>query len=312
MSDEFTVVRQPDAVTFLRRAGTWLMRAEAEHNLILGVADRLALGDRTGFRGPIYIATVERAGGLVGCAFRTPPFPVGVTRMPAGALPALLDDLQTVYDDLLGVLGPEETAEAMAEVWTARGSGRARLLTRQTIYVLGTLQDPGPLPPGRLRVASGAADTRLAEEWMGAFLAELEVAAADARERAAALVLAGDLCLWEDEGAPRAMAAVAARTPHGARIGFVYTPPRERGKGYGTAVSAGLTGRLLGAGARFCYLYADKANATSNAIYRRLGYEPVADVADWRFEGEGSGPAGLEGKGGRGGRGEARENDPDG
>jgi hypothetical protein len=40
----------------------------------------------------------------------------------------------------------------------------------------------------------------------------------------------------------------------------------------------------LDAGRRSLYLFTDLANPTSNHIYQAIGYEPVRDVADWRFE----------------------------
>src|SRR5437016_4812353 len=42
--------------------------------------------------------------------------------------------------------------------------------------------------------------------------------------------------------------------------------------------------RLLADGRRFCVLFTDAANPTSNAIYRRIGYVPVAEVQEYRFE----------------------------
>ena len=57
----------------------------------------------------------------------------------------------------------------------------------------------------------------------------------------------------------------------------MYTPPELRGRGYATALTAELSqrlldGRLFEGGRRFCFLYTDLANPTSNAIYERIGY----------------------------------------
>lgn len=41
---------------------------------------------------------------------------------------------------------------------------------------------------------------------------------------------------------------------------------------------------LLATGLDFCVLYADRANTTSNAIYQRIGYRPLCDVAQVDFE----------------------------
>ena len=36
---------------------------------------------------------------------------------------------------------------------------------------------------------------------------------------------------------------------------------------------------IIGQGNRFCCLYTDLANPTSNAIYKRIGYNPVSDAS---------------------------------
>ena len=40
----------------------------------------------------------------------------------------------------------------------------------------------------------------------------------------------------------------------------------------------------LDAGRRFCFLFTDLANPTSNHIYETIGYRPVRDVDMWRFD----------------------------
>jgi len=61
-------------------------------------------------------------------------------------------------------------------------------------------------------------------------------------------------------------------------------PPELRGRGYGSALTAALTQQLLDGGRRFCFLFTDLANPTSNSIYQRIGYRAVADVDLWAFE----------------------------
>ena len=34
---------------------------------------------------------------------------------------------------------------------------------------------------------------------------------------------------------------------------------------------------------RFCFLFTDLANPTSNSIYQRIGYRAVTDITLWRF-----------------------------
>ena len=90
--------------------------------------------------------------------------------------------------------------------------------------------------------------------------------------------------LWETDGRVVSLAVAGARTPNGRRIGPVYTPPGDRGRGYAGALTAAASQDQLDQGARFCVLLTDLANPTSNSIYRRIGYEPVSDVDLYRFE----------------------------
>jgi predicted GNAT family acetyltransferase len=121
-------------------------------------------------------------------------------------------------------------------------------------------------------------------EWVAAFMehaGEQGDAAALARDR----IGRGLLYLWEADG-PVSMAAWTGKTPNGVRVNLVYTPPALRGKGYATACVTGLSTLLLQHN-RFCCLYTDLANPTSNAIYHRIGYRPVCDAAVYLVRDEG-------------------------
>ncbi len=85
------------------------------------------------------------------------------------------------------------------------------------------------------------------------------------------------LWLWDDDG-PKSLTGVGGETPNGIRIGPVYTPPGDRGQGYASALVAAVSQAQLDAGRRFCFLYADLANPTSNRIYQAIGYRPVTDA----------------------------------
>ena len=40
----------------------------------------------------------------------------------------------------------------------------------------------------------------------------------------------------------------------------------------------------LDRGEKFCFLFADLGNPTSNNIYLKIGYQPVSDIVDYVFE----------------------------
>ncbi len=282
------VRRHASARAFRERAEAWLLEREAEHNLLLGLAARLE-HTTAGYERPIYLATVERGAEVVGCAFRTPPFNLGFTRLPAEALAPLVDDVAGMYAALPGLIGPEPEAAGIARLWGETRGVVARERMRERIYQLEQVRAPDPPPPGHARLATDG-DLDLLVEWVTAFTTEARVPARDVRALMADYASAGRIMLWDDGGA-RSMAGAPADTPNGARIGYVYTPPAWRRHGYASACVAALSQRMLDAGRRFCFLYTDLSNPTSNDIYQRIGYVPVGDVVDYRFE-AGAPPAG--------------------
>jgi predicted GNAT family acetyltransferase len=90
------------------------------------------------------------------------------------------------------------------------------------------------------------------------------------------------LFLWCDPE-PVSMAGWSGRTANGVRINFVYTPRGCRRRGYASACVAALSQHLLDSGRRFCTLFTDLANPTSNKIYRSIGYEHVGNFKHVEF-----------------------------
>ena len=266
---------------FSRRAEGWLMQAEAEHNLILGIARRLA-GSREGYEPPIYLATVESDGEVRGCAFRTPPFKLGLTRMPSAAVSALAEAVACVYTSIPAVLGPEAEARRFAEAWSVRCGVDVRVGMQQRIYQLDAVTPPPLVPPGRLRKTTSD-DLDLLADWIAAFNAEAGVPSPEPRRQAEDRIARQSLFFWETD-VPVSMAGWSGRTPNGVRIGPVYTPSEHRRQGYAGACVAALSQHLLDTGARFCFLYTDLANTAANGLYEHLGYRPVCDVVDYDFE----------------------------
>jgi uncharacterized protein len=269
------IVKAPDARVFLDRAAP-LLADEARHNLILGLAGTIR--DRPGRYESFELWLVEDARTVVGAALRTLPYRLVLARpVGRGALVALAEAI----DDLPGVVGGVPEASEFAEAWTARTGKTARVESHQGIYALERVVPPRPAP-GTSRPAT-ADDRALLLPWLQAFSVEAlgEDTAADTLQRMIEIRLAGDpdygFVLWEDEGRSVSLTGFGSPTPSGMRIGPVYTPPEFRGRGYASALVAEVSQAQLDAGRRFCFLYTDLANPTSNKIYVDIGYERVCD-----------------------------------
>ena len=270
------------ATSFLDRAKPWLLRNEAEHNLILGVAGQLESGSHP-YEEPILLATVEGPDGVAACAFRTPPIKLGLTRVPEEAVALLVDEASILYSSLPAVMGPTSAARAFAEGWSATHGVGFEAGRRMRIFQLDRVVPPANPAPGRMRQASSD-ELELAVEWARAFKRDTGVWDRDPGPLARRLISEGRLFFWEDrDSEPLSMAAGMAETPNGIRVGYVYTPSEERLRGYASACVAALSQHYLDHGRRFCFLYTDLANPTSNAIYQRMGYQPVCDVEDYNF-----------------------------
>jgi predicted GNAT family acetyltransferase len=235
-----------------------------------------------------YLAVIEDDGRVVGAVLRTPPHNLVLSELDdERAIEPIVASVRDEFASLPGVVGPKECAAQFAAAWEAATSAKAQLQIAQRVFRVDRVEAPQGVP-GRMR-AYEPSDHKLAARWMDAFSAEALPVNAPHPESAEQFVDRreedpdGGLVFWED-GEPVSFAGYGGLTPNGIRIGPVYTPPELRGRGYASALTAALSQQLLDAGRRFCFLFTDLANPTSNKIYRAIGYQPVCDVDEYRFE----------------------------
>jgi len=292
------ITRHPVASAFLEAATPFLVEREAEHNLLFGIAANLRIEEEHGIRPtvPPYLATVERDGAVEGAALMTPPFQLIVSCLgPSGRADAprtaalaaeVAEDLATYEVAPPGVLAPVDIARSFARAWCAPRDLIARRQLPERIYRVERLIPPTGVP-GTARAAT-ADDRGVLIDWMRGFIVEAHGRHDDNEARSTvdrALELGQrTFFLWEVDGRPVSTAGLGGSTPNGLRIGPVYTSPAERGRGYGSAVTAAATQAAFDLGRRFVFLFTDLTNPTSNKIYQALGYEPVIDVDMIRFE----------------------------
>jgi uncharacterized protein len=268
-----------DVTAFLAAADPLLGADEARHNLIYGICATLM--ESPGVYPEAYFWTVEDDG-PVAALLRTPPFNFAIARpLRAEALVFAAEQLRAEGIDAPGVTGGVPEAEWFARAWM----DEPRLRMAQGIYAAREIRVPDV--PGEMRLATFD-DRDLLVDWIRAFQDEALpdeaphfdiVAAVERRLRSTT----GGMALWDADGRAVSMCGFGGRTPSGIRIGPVYTPPELRGRGYGSAVTAVASKRLLDGDRDFCFLYTDLANPTSNKIYMNIGYEFVCDSADYAF-----------------------------
>lgn len=268
---------------FLDVCGSFLEAREPEHQLTLGIlGDALARG---GFPDDGALVAALANGRVLATAIWTPPWNVILSEVDdEQAIDAIATSL--AGDDLGGVHGPAEHAEAFAQAWCERTEHRYVEEMRQRSYALDTVVAPRDVP-GRVRRAAWG-DRAVMTAWIDAF--DREALGSDAGRRDAAALIDEMLSsssrtgyIWDD-GGPVSMCQATGATPHGIRIGAVYTPPELRRRGYASALTAGASQAELNRGRRWCFLFTDLANPTSNRIYQAVGYRPIRDIHLYRFD----------------------------
>lgn len=282
MTSALQVERIVDAARFLAEGRSLLLGDEARHNLILGLAETIHTDPLVY---PDHLFWLVRDGQVVvGAAMRTPPHNILIARPhDDAALTALANHIS---EALPGAQGSVPEIDVFAAAWRERRRVRVRVVFEQVIYALRKVADV-PRAEGVYRSATSA-DHSLIVSWYMAFAREalneaLATADAERQVRRRLESPAAGFRLWQHAGEPVSLCAFSGSTPHGIRIGPVYTPPEHRGRGYGTSLVAEASAELLASGYAFCFLFTDLANPTSNAMYQRIGYERVCDSRQVAF-----------------------------
>ncbi|RSK28571.1 GNAT family N-acetyltransferase [Bacillus sp. HMF5848] len=264
---------------FLPDVEEFLLKHEASNNLPLGILYRIR--DKGG---QPYMAAVYGDDDYVKLVMlQTPPHFLIICG--DGEVTSSL--VTTVHEAILkqqapGVIGERKLVEQVVQAWPRESS----IVMKQRIYTCSKVHDI-QYSEGSLQEATNA-DIETVAQYLVEFSQETPEATlthAQATERAQQFVENKSAYLWKVKGSPVTLVCSARKTKSGIVVNAVYTPLEHRKKGYATSAVATLTNQLLQKN-RFCALYTDLANPTSNHIYQTVGYKPVSDSLMVRLERE--------------------------
>ncbi|MFC2083373.1 GNAT family N-acetyltransferase, partial [Candidatus Bipolaricaulota bacterium] len=240
---------------------------------------RVRDGRKYGKEPPLFL-TVHDGGELIAAAIRTPPYPLILhcEDKRLEALDVIADHLFEIEYALPGANGTVGVVSAFVEKWSQRAGVVASQRMSLRIYSLTEVILQKTIP-GYVRWAQED-DVPTLADWFLAFCEEAvpDDPPANPEKSVRRFMAAGKLAVWDNDGIV-SMTGSSRGTPNGATISAVYTPPEHRGHGYASACVAALSQSLLDDGNRFCTLYADLFNPTSNTIYQDIGFRPVIDCA---------------------------------
>jgi len=265
---------------YLDAAEQFLERREVENNLILGLCYGFA--DKTQPQPDcVFINALE--GGVIKASSIKTWVKAIVTGVAEDTRPvkALAGYYTGEGIDMAGVFGESRYAAAFSGYYGKKTVEERGLIVHRLVSV-----NDLPSAPGHFEIA-GYQDVDALVAWSLAFEAEADVrpkrSAAQMRTTIEARLDAGAMFKWMDKGEMVSIAAIMRKTRNTGVVGLVYTPLELRGKGYATSCVQQLSECMLQSGLQYCGLFTDKANPTSNHIYRKIGYEPLTEFLDVDF-----------------------------
>lgn len=271
----------PDSAReFLDLARESLEIREAENGLILGVCMRQMLWNDP--NDPTWYMVATQNGEVQSCAIKSQHHNL-LLHFEAGKEleqgEAVAHHVKKIGLEFPGIFGPKAGVTSFLKTWEDVTAEKMKFNSGMRTFRLDQIEHMGNAPGG-MRPAK-IPDTRLLIQWFVDFYAEAihdqqlteEYLTQEVKRR----IENQEIFLWENEG-PVCMASSNRPTRNGISIGYVYTPPKNRKNGYGTSLTAHLSRHLMEEQKyKFCTLFTDLANPTSNAIYQKIGYQSLSD-----------------------------------
>lgn len=263
----------------LERVGPFLRSEPVRRNQFLTTLDRLMATPGPSGSRSWWATQGDTVVGLVLHAATWPRALLSATS--TDAVESLAATIQAATPDLPAVGGEAWATATFAGTWTDLAGGAAEPVEGERLYELSELRQPDGIPGSARRAAVD--DVVTLADWHLGFCADVGIEPwPNHVETMAGRVAERGVWVWERDGLV-AMASATRAIAGASRISHVFTPPGERGRGYGAAVTAAATQARLAEGVERCLLYTQLANGTSNHIYRRLGYNAIEERLVYRL-----------------------------
>lgn len=262
-----------NAEEFLSRARPYLEKDKVTHSFILSLAEKYVMSGK-----PVHRAILAVDGDVQLAAMQTEADrALIVSDGNPRAVSALVQYLKQHKIALPGIYG----LALVVEQFSSEMEAKVKTKTGLRLFQLRRVIPPKP-PEGSARFANPM-DLDTIMQWQKEFYVEAVphdpvMSDENLRKYLADSINQKQWFIWEVHGKPVCMVGSMRETEIDRWIAPVYTPLHLRGKGYGSALTAYVSQFILDSG-KTAMLNTDLANPTSNSIYQKIGYEPVADFA---------------------------------
>ena len=265
-----------NAEEFFKKTHETLEKDEVKGNLIFGLANNLIknknqFGNDDPFYSIIYNENIIKIIGLM-----TLPHPINIFQncnYDDHSMNKFINNIAEHYSDIPGINGEKKISEIFIEKWIKINKCKIILDKNLRCYKLEKVNNYNK-PAGKFRKAE-IFDIDIIKEFTLKFSEEINDPVKEGIKLMNTItenINDGLYYVWENNNIV-SIAKKARPTKNGMAINSVYTPKEYRQKGYATAVVAELSRTILNSGKKFCTLFTDLANPTSNSIYQKIGYK---------------------------------------
>ncbi|MCK4980231.1 MAG: GNAT family N-acetyltransferase [Candidatus Delongbacteria bacterium] len=278
------IIKYTDANEFYDKVVSFLEKDEAVNNLALGILSNLRNNENSYGKIKPFLALLEDGEIIKLVMIMTPPYNLQILGGGSNeVLTYAIDYLINENIEVSGIIGRKELCADIVKIWAEKSSFKPEISMDQRIYRLDQVNNTHD-SKGCFKIADKE-DSKTLVKWLMEFnkyigenpdkdKAEKQIKNLINKERA---------YLWVDK-VPVAMVLAGRETKNGITVSGVYTPEKFRNNGYATSCVAKVSKLLLEEGFKFCTLYTDLSNPTSNSIYMKIGYEPIADSLMYEFK----------------------------
>ena len=273
-----------DPIKFFNHVNEFLIQHEAENSILFSNIEGIISKRYTGNN---LMISVEGNGKIVLVAMMTPPHNLVLSYTSAmRSIDHLLRFLVSKNIELPGILAFKKGAKRFVKLWHKKKNISYKLVMNERVYKLERV-DERYLGFHDFRPIDLSYES-LVLKWIKLFIEEAlphENSEINEELRKITRKRIEEKCyfLLFDNNNPVSMVHKARKTPNGNLINQVFTPSDLRGRGYATEAVAKISKHLLDEGNRYCFLFTDLSNPTSNKIYQDVGYNPIMDMDQYKF-----------------------------
>ena len=276
--------RYTDANSFLNECSKFLYSYEIENNIIIGVVNQLKSQDTNS---DIYLGSSSLDGSIDGAFLMTPPHRLSIAANSSNkAIDLLIENLKSLNILIPGIIGLKQETQYFIRLWNSIVPIVVQQNKKLLCYKLNSVKHFSQAE-GKFSLAE-VEDQNLIVEYLTNFHQETGAISttgeALVQKVSTGIAQKNKYYTWKNKEELLAIAVIVRQTQNFSVIGGVYTPKKHRGLGYASSIVSELSKLKLAQGNKYCCLFADSANHTSNKIYQNIGYAYSYELYEYDFK----------------------------